>query len=238
VFTDVTALEGLDSSNEGAYDSTWADIDRDGDQDLIAPTDSGFPERVFVSDASENENHWLYLTLSGPSDNTSGIGTVIYATLDQGSAEERTLRRDANTNAGTFNQSDLPVHFGLGVATEIDQLRIVWPDGTEQLLVDIAVDQYLTVTTPGDFDGDGDVDADDLAQWQNDFGINGGSDVNLDGNSNGADFLAWQRQLGNGVRAVRAVRAVHAVPEPTTAVGLIVGLTLLQCRSRVKFPVC
>ncbi|MEM8943899.1 MAG: FG-GAP-like repeat-containing protein [Planctomycetota bacterium] len=211
-FTDVTALENLQEANRGAYDSTWADIDRDGDQDLIAPTDSFSDERVFISDASENGNSWLYVELSGPSDNTSGIGAAVYATIDAGTPDERTIRREANTNAGTFNQSDVPVHFGLGDATVIDELRIEWPDGTVQIINDVAVDQYLSVTTPGDYDGDGDVDAGDLAQWHADYGINGGSDANLDGLSSGFDFLSWQQQLGNGVVALSAA---SVVPEPS-----------------------
>ena len=105
--------------------------------------------------------------LAGP-DNTTGIGASVYATLDEGTPDERTLRREANTNAGTFNQSDLPVHFGLGSADHIDKLRIEWPDGTIQLLLDVSVNQYLTVTIPGpgDFDGDGDVDGHDFLVWQ------------------------------------------------------------------------
>jgi len=225
-FTDVTALEGLQSGNEGAYDSTWADLDRDGDQDLIAPTDTGSNERVFISDVSENENHWLYIELSGPSDNTSGIGAAVYATINKGTPEQLTLRREANTNAGTFNQSDVPVHFGLGDAAEVDELLIVWPDGTEQLITNVAVDQYLAVTTPGDFDHDGNVDGDDLAQWQADYGVNGGSDSNLDGQSSGSDFLAWQQQFGNGLAAAAASRPV---PEPTVGVLLSISATLLLC---------
>ncbi len=223
VFTDVTVQEGLHESNRGAYDSAWGDIDRDGDQDLIAPTDGFHDERIFLSDASENENHWLYIELSGPTDNRTGIGASLFATLDQGTAEERTLRREANTNAGTFNQSDLPVHFGLGDATEIDELRIEWTDGTVQILENVAVNQYLAVTTPGDFDGDGDVDADDLAQWNSDFGTNGNSDANLDGQSDGFDFLAWQRQLGNGVTTLSALQSV---PEPG-CFALLLGSTLI-----------
>jgi hypothetical protein len=53
-FTDVTAAEGLYATNEGSYDSAWADIDMDGDQDLIATTDDDFDERVFVSNATNN----------------------------------------------------------------------------------------------------------------------------------------------------------------------------------------
>ena len=164
-----------------------------------------------MSNASTNGNHWLYVRLDGPTDNTTGIGASLYATINEGTPQERTLRREANTNAGTFNQSDLPVHFGLGAATVIDELRIEWPDGTVQTLYDVATNQYLTVWTPGDFDGDGEVDAADLAEWRGDFGVNGGSDSDGDGDSDGADFLFWQRQLGNGQRAV-AVNT--AVPEP------------------------
>lgn len=78
------------------------------------------------------------------------------------------------------------------------------------------------VTYTADFDMDGDVDAADLAQWEGDFGLNGDSDANSDGMSTGADFLAWQRQLGSGLPPT--VAAVGAVPEPAT-----VGLTLMAC---------
>jgi hypothetical protein len=165
-FTDVTASEGLAATSEGSYDSAWADIDLDGDQDLIATTDSNFDERVFISDASGNGNHWLYVELTGTTDNTTGIGASIYATIDEGTPQERTLRREANTNAGTFNQSDLPVHFGLGAGTLIDNLRIVWPDGNVQQLFDVSVDQYLEIVydagLDGDLDGDGFVGISDL----------------------------------------------------------------------------
>ncbi len=46
-----------------------------------------------------------------------------------------------------------------------------------------------------DFDNDGDVDGNDLAQWEGDFGLNGDSDADGDADSDGADFLAWQRQF-------------------------------------------
>jgi hypothetical protein len=64
---------------------------------------------------------------------------------------------------------------------------------------------------PADFDGNGVVNGDDLAQWRGDFGVNDMSDADDDGDSDGADFLQWQRQLGSGNPAVAAVKAV---PEP------------------------
>jgi hypothetical protein len=190
-FVDVTATEGLHQAAGGApvgaggYDSAWGDLDRDGDQDLIDPNNSVFgatptPERVYVSNASTNGNKWLYVELNGPADNTTGLGTSIFATLNEGTPQEVTLRREANTNPGTFNQSDLPVHFGLGTAMEVDALRIQWPDGSVQALFNVAANQYLTVNyLPGDFDGNGVVDAGDYVIWRKGLGpIFKQSDIN------------------------------------------------------------
>jgi hypothetical protein len=231
VFTDVTTASGLATTNQGAYDSTWGDLDLDGDQDLIAPTRYGIDENVFLSNASENGNHWLYLRLDGTRDNTTAIGATVYATITLGNSEVLTLRREANTNAGTFNQSDVPVHFGLGDAEQIDELRIVWPDGTTQILYGVAVDQVdMRVAYPGDFNGDRVVDGDDLAEWQADFGYTAGSDVDRDGDSDGADFLAWQRTVGAGATA--ATIAGEPVPEPTSAALLLATVAVLMVRAR------
>jgi hypothetical protein len=73
-----------------------------------------------------------------------------------------------------------------------------------------------------DFDEDGDVDGDDLAEWRNDFGPTGGSDADDDGDSDGADFLAWQRQLGS----IPAPPGAGAVPEPN---GVTLTLIIACC---------
>jgi hypothetical protein len=69
---------------------------------------------------------------------------------------------------------------------------------------------------PGDFNGDGQVDDADLAQWESDFG------TTLDG----ADLLVWQANYGTGVAAA------GAVPEPTAAAlaGLVLALSAARRR--------
>jgi hypothetical protein len=79
-----------------------------------------------------------------------------------------------------------------------------------------------------DFDGDGDVDADDLARWTSGYGTGstraqGDADGDLD--VDGDDFLAWQRQLGSGPEASQAAAAV---PEPAGVV-----LVLAACHALV-----
>jgi MYXO-CTERM domain-containing protein len=81
--------------------------------------------------------------------------------------------------------------------------------------------------TPGDFDGDNDVDGLDLAAWRGGFGAATGAtratgDANGDGDADGADFLAWQRTFGGS--AIAATAANSAVPEPAAAMMALVGL--------------
>jgi T5SS/PEP-CTERM-associated repeat protein len=93
----------------------------------------------------------------------------------------------------------------------------------------------LSVTGTGpafsaDFDANGQVNGLDLAKWRNDFGpANGGSDADDDGDSDGADFLAWQRQLGSGVPAAVSVAAI---PEPAAATLAMCGVALLMTAAR------
>ena len=82
-----------------------------------------------------------------------------------------------------------------------------------------------------DFDGDGDVDTQDLAKWELDYGLNGDSDADGDGDSDGDDFLVWQREFGSGLPLL----AGHSVvPEPSTLamIMLIAGLNTSRSFTR------
>nr|MBA3484783.1 hypothetical protein [Pirellulales bacterium] len=91
--------------------------------------------------------------------------------------------------------------------------------------------QLQVVNTPffsADFDDDGDVDSTDLGIWDGAFDLNQLGDADGDNDSDGNDFLLWQRQLGS----VPAVVAAAAVPEPNMAIlafsGLIAGIPLFR----------
>ena len=79
----------------------------------------------------------------------------------------------------------------------------------------------------GDFNLDNLVDGTDLAQWQGDFGLNDKSDSDDDGDSDGADFLAWQRHYGSGIPSTPTQ---SSVPEPCTA-------SLVACALGLVFSV-
>jgi hypothetical protein len=78
---------------------------------------------------------------------------------------------------------------------------------------------------PGDFDGDGDVDGDDVTNWQSGFGMAAGAgmvhgDADNDADVDGKDFLIWQRNFTGSI----VLPVAATVPEPTS---LAMSLTLL-----------
>ncbi len=81
-----------------------------------------------------------------------------------------------------------------------------------------------------DFDGDGDVDGDDLDDWQTAYGQDNGGDADQDNDSDGTDFLVWQREhtSPDGLQTA-------TVPEPTSASLALAffALSALNRRHRV-----
>ncbi|QEG36873.1 hypothetical protein [Bythopirellula goksoeyrii] len=77
---------------------------------------------------------------------------------------------------------------------------------------------------PGDFNFDDQIDQFDLGIWQNSYGIDAGGDADLDGDTDGRDFLIWQR---NEVTLISPQSPLLGVPEPHSSILLVFGLALL-----------
>ena len=90
-------------------------------------------------------------------------------------------------------------------------LILTTPDGVQ---LPANVEEIASLSA--DFDGDGDVDADDLTGGPLSWDVRFGADLS------GSDFLAWQRELGSSLPA-SAASAATAVPEPTTIVSLAIA---------------
>jgi hypothetical protein len=54
--------------------------------------------------------------------------------------------REISGGSGKSNQNDLRAHFGLGDAAQVDLLRIEWPSGIVQEILNVPGRQILTVT--------------------------------------------------------------------------------------------
>ena len=132
---------------------------------------------------------------------------------------------------------------GLPGQTESLMVNIVASDGQRKLPTTTDFDALRKVgwEVPeiflADFNSDGDINGNDLVQWQGDFGLNGSSDSDHDNDSDGQDFLAWQRGVGLGSSHVLIS---NPVPEPTTvcmlAIGLLMGRSFPRTGRR-PFPI-
>lgn len=116
----------------------YADMDADGDLDLLITQNGRRP--ALLRNDQQTGHHWLRVRLVGRPPNTSAIGTRLELT-----AGGVTRYRRVMPARGYLSQVELPVTFGLGQADEVEQLRIIWPDGSEQELVPQAVDALLVI---------------------------------------------------------------------------------------------
>lgn len=119
--------------------ATYADIDGDGDLDVLI-TAVGKPPRLLRNDQDCGHN-WLRVKLQGEDANPSAIGAVVQVKL-----QDKTLTRRVMPTRGYLSQVELPVTFGLGDNQEIEELKVIWPDGSEQVVGGVVVNQQIELS--------------------------------------------------------------------------------------------
>ena len=86
---------------------------------------------LLLSNLSTRNDKLAYLKvrLEGTRSNKSGLGTKV-----QIKADGKILTQIQDGQSGYLSQSCLPLYFGLGAATAIDQLVVQWPSGHRQVI--------------------------------------------------------------------------------------------------------
>jgi hypothetical protein len=141
-FYDLSAPSSADDP-EVSRGIALADYDRDGRMDVYVVNQRGHP-RLFRN-VTTGGGHWLEVDLTGTTSNADGCGAWLEADLPRGAT---LVRQVFCGSVGLGSGSDTLVHFGLGGATQVDELRIRWPSGTAQTLTGIAADQLLSIMEP------------------------------------------------------------------------------------------
>ncbi|HEY7057851.1 MAG TPA: CRTAC1 family protein, partial [Vicinamibacterales bacterium] len=99
------------------------DLDNDGRVDLVINDLDGAPQILHNEIASRG--NWLIVKLKGTAPNTDAIGAIV--TVVTGQVKQRSL---VQSGTSYISQDDMRRHFGLGAATEVDDITVKWPDGT------------------------------------------------------------------------------------------------------------
>ena len=145
--------------------------------------------------ANEGQNNFLYLNNGNSNawvnielDGTQVIGSKVSVKADI-SGTSTWQYNQLSSQTGYGSQNSLNAEFGLGNATIIDSIKVIWPNGQEQYLENQGVNQFITITFP--INGCTDSDAvnfnaeatEDDGTCQYISGITSGDIVNDGGNS-------------------------------------------------------
>ena len=122
--------------------AAYADIDADGDLDVVLTDNGGSP--LLIRNDQALGHHWLRVRLVGRGGNREAIGARLV--LEAGGVVQR---RQVMPTRSYLSQVELPVTFGLGSAERIDSLKVHWPGGGVQDVPVDAVDTVLTVEQGG-----------------------------------------------------------------------------------------
>lgn len=141
-FTDATTAYGLVDTGLGRS-VVILDYDNDGRPDFFVTQTEG-RRYLYRNETTAGLGRWISLRFLGTQSNRDGIGAEV--TVTAGGRSQTAVYNPSNAYIG---QREPRLHFGLGLVSSIERIRIQWPSGTVQELTGVTADQVLTVTEPG-----------------------------------------------------------------------------------------
>jgi len=134
-FVNSTKQAGMDQPSF-SNGSAFADLDRDGDLDLIV---NNIEDPAFIYRNDITGHHWLQIDVQEKKRNTDGIGAGV--DLYAGGIRQHQM---LITNKGFFSSSEPILHFGLGAVEMIDSIILQWPEGPKEIMKSVIADGRIT----------------------------------------------------------------------------------------------
>lgn len=128
----------MESKNTVSNGATYADLDLDGDLDLIT---NNMNEYASIYENTLNtKNNYITLNFEYQGNNLAGIGTkaIVYQN------GKKQLKQLFNSR-GFISSVNNSLHFGLDSILTIDSIQVIWPNQTVQNIVTPNSNQQLTI---------------------------------------------------------------------------------------------
>jgi hypothetical protein len=146
-FVDVTSSSGTGELHRG-HGVAFADLDDDGDQDIVFEVGGITPGDRHALRLFENPGHgndWLGVKLVGVKSNRTAVGARVAVTVEDGAGRQREIHRVVGTG-GSFGASPLAQHFGLGGEARILAVDVWWPTSdTRQRFTDVPKNRRIQI---------------------------------------------------------------------------------------------
>ena len=107
---------------ETSRGAAFGDVDGDGGVDVLVVNRDGSPD--LLMNRAPGRGRWLMVSV-GSEEGSPALGAMVVATVGG-----RRLRRAIAAAYSYQTASDPTAHFGLGAAERVEQLEVIWPDGT------------------------------------------------------------------------------------------------------------
>jgi enediyne biosynthesis protein E4 len=122
--------------------SVIVDLDNDGDLDIVTNEFNDRPQ-VLISNLSDRKRiRFVKVKLIGTKSNRDGLGATVHLTTN---GKKWTQCHDGKS--GYLSQSSKVLYFGLGDATEVESIEVLWPSGNRQTVTQgIPANGLITIT--------------------------------------------------------------------------------------------
>jgi hypothetical protein len=114
------------------------DLFNDGRMEAVVENLSGRP--MLLRPEGGPQNHWVSFQLEGVKSNRLALNARIRAT-----AGDLVQLGEVVSGGSYLSQNDLRIHFGMGSHERLDRAEVLWPDGTRELLTNLAADRFYMV---------------------------------------------------------------------------------------------
>jgi hypothetical protein len=146
-FEDVTVSARVGNLQKG-HGVAFADLNNNGDPDIYvdmggAYRGDAYPASLYLN-PGQSTNNWICVKLEGERSNRAAIGAKVTVKFTE-NGKKRMAYREVNSG-GSFGSSPLRREIGIGQASVIDEITIIWPvSGLVQTLKNLKPNQFIKI---------------------------------------------------------------------------------------------